>query len=184
MPEYAEDVFGVVVASIGGNDVIHMYGRAPAREGAMYGATLQQAEPWIGNFETRLNEILDAIGAQFPGGHHVFLANIYDPTDGVGDISNAGLPEWPDGLEVLTAYNDVIVRTCERREDATLVDIHAEFLGHGIHARQFWQPHYDGEDSGYWYYDNLEDPNDRGYDAIRRLFLNEMAGVLPNLLEP
>jgi hypothetical protein len=27
----------------------------------------------------------------------------------------------------------------------------------------------------YWYATNLEDPNDRGYDAIRRLFLIEMA---------
>ncbi len=26
----------------------------------------------------------------------------------------------------------------------------------------------------YWYYTNLEDPNERGYDAIRRLFLLEM----------
>ncbi|MBC8117927.1 MAG: hypothetical protein H7062_26345 [Candidatus Saccharimonas sp.] len=43
----------------------------------------------------------------------------------------------------------------------------AEFLGHGIHCTH------------YWYWDNLEDPNDRGYDAIRRLFLIEMARILP-----
>ena len=30
----------------------------------------------------------------------------------------------------------------------------------------------------YWYFNNLEDSNDRGYDAIRRLFLNEMVKVL------
>jgi hypothetical protein len=30
----------------------------------------------------------------------------------------------------------------------------------------------------YWYYFNLEDPNDRGYDALRRLFLLQMAEVL------
>ena len=29
-----------------------------------------------------------------------------------------------------------------------------------------------------WYHVNLEDPNERGYDAIRRLFLIEMARVL------
>ncbi len=27
-------------------------------------------------------------------------------------------------------------------------------------------------DPYYWFYDNVEDPNDRGYDAIRRAFLN------------
>lgn len=173
---------GVIVATIGGNDVIHMYGRTPPREGAMYGATMEQSAPWVANFEERLNVILDGLGARFPGGHHIFLANIYDPTDGSGDIANAGLPRWPEGLDVLRAYNDVISRTAQARSDVTLVDIHREFLGHGIHCRQFWHPQYDSADPHYWYFDNLEDPNDRGYDAIRRLFLIEMARVLPDLL--
>ncbi len=37
---------------------------------------------------------------------------------------------------------------------------------------------YDRTDPHYWYQDNLEDPNDRGYDALRRLFLREIAGVM------
>lgn len=176
------DTFGIIVATIGGNDVIHMYGRTPPREGAMYGATLEQAQPWIANFEVRLNAILDGLGSRFPGGYHIFLANIYDPTDGSGDIANAGLPAWPEGLHVLAAYNAVIARTADRRADTTLVDIRSAFLGHGIHCRQFWHPHYDSADPHYWYFDNLEDPNDRGYDAIRRLFLTEMARVLPGRL--
>ncbi|HSG70702.1 MAG TPA: hypothetical protein VLA12_09830 [Planctomycetaceae bacterium] len=180
--DYGDDTFGVVVATIGGNDVIHMYGRTPPREGAMYGATLEQAKPWIENFEQRLNRILDAIAAKFPGGYHIFLANIYDPTDGIGDTFNAGLPAWPEGLDVLKAYNDVIERTCESRDDTTLIDIHTEFMGHGIHSRQFWRSFYHSDDPGYWYYDNLEDPNDRGYDAIRRVCLNEMSRVLPEKL--
>jgi hypothetical protein len=31
----------------GGNDLIHWYGATPPREGAMYGASLAQAQPWI-----------------------------------------------------------------------------------------------------------------------------------------
>ncbi len=34
--------------------------------------------------------------------------------------------------------------------------------------------HFDRHDPHYWFYFNLEDPNERGYDAIRRLFLLEM----------
>ncbi len=177
------EIFGVIVATIGGNDVIHMYGRTPPREGAMYGATIEQAQPWIANYETRLNTILDKLSHRFPGGCHIFLANIYDPTDGVGDAHNAGLPRWPEGSKVLVAYNDVINRIAEQRGDVTLIDIRSEFLGHGIHCRKFWHPDYDAEDPHYWYFDNLEDPNDRGYDAIRRLFLLEMAKVLPDLLK-
>ena len=38
-------VMGIVVMTTGGNDLIHWYGRGKPREGAMYGATLQQAQP-------------------------------------------------------------------------------------------------------------------------------------------
>lgn len=55
-------------------------------------------------------------------------------------------------------------------------------MGHGIHCRQFWHRHYDSTDPHYWDFDNLEDPNDRGYDAIRRPFLIETARGLPGRL--
>jgi hypothetical protein len=48
------------------------------------------------------------------------------------------------------------------------------FLGHGVHCRKFWGAHYRSADPHYWYAPNLEDPNDRGYDAIRRVFLSEI----------
>jgi len=178
-----DDTFGVVVMTIGGNDVIHDYGRSPPKEGAMYGATLEQAVPWIENFRARLDTIIDQLDAKFPGGCEFFIANIYDPTDGVGDAQNAGLPPWPDGLKIIAACNAVIAAAAEKRKDVTLINMHDLFLGHGIHCLKFWHPHYDSRDPRYWYWENLEDPNDRGYDALRRLFLIEMARVLPPLLE-
>ncbi|MGE5194824.1 MAG: GDSL-type esterase/lipase family protein [Deltaproteobacteria bacterium] len=178
-----EDTFGVIVLTIGGNDIIHDYGRDPPREGAMYGATLEQAIPWIESFRTRLDTIIDQIETKFPGGCEFFIANVYDPTDGVGDTENAGLPRWPDGLRILEMYNTIIAAAAEKRKNAELVDVHGLFLGHGIHCLKFWQPHYDARDPHYWYGENLEDPNDRGCDALRRLFLKEMTRVLPPLLE-
>lgn len=176
--------FGIVVLTIGGNDVIHLYGRAPPRECAMFGASFDEAQPWIANYEARLNVILDKIVQRFPGGCRIFLANIYDPTDGVGDIQNAGLPAWPDGLKLLTAYNEVIARVAVARPETVLVDMHGAFLGHGIHSLKFTNRHYHRNDPGYWYYDNLEDPNDRGYDALRRIFLIEMSRELPPVFKP
>jgi lysophospholipase L1-like esterase len=178
-----EDTFGVIVMTIGGNDIIHDYGRTPPKEGAMYGATLEEAIPWIENFRTRLDAMIDQIEAHFPGGCQFFVANIYDPTDGVGDAENAGLPRWPDGLRILGMYNTIIAAAAGERKNVELVDMHAQFLGHGIHCLKFWQAHYDSRDPHYWYGENLEDPNDRGYDALRRLFLAEMARVLPPRLE-
>lgn len=176
--------FGIVVMTTGGNDIIHNYGQTPPHEGAMYGATFEQAVPWIANFETRLGGILDVVTQHFSSGSAIFLANIYDPTDGIGDTVNAGLPCWPDGLRIHAAYNRVIADAAQHRRNVFLVDMRGEFLGHGIHSRQFWQAFYNSEDPGYWYFDNLEDPNDRGYDALRRLFLHEMSATLPIIFDP
>ena len=181
LPEHDRDTLGLVVMTTGGNDLIHSYGQRPPREGAMYGATLQQARPWIEAFEKRLNRMLDLIEERFPGGCHVFLADIYDPSDGVGDPPSAGLPPWPDCMAILAAYNEIIHRAAEKRPNVYVVPMHAAFLGHGVHAAQFWREHYRADDPYYWFGVNLEDPNIRGYDAIRRLFLNEMAEALAGL---
>lgn len=170
---------GLVVVTTGGNDLIHSYGRKPPQEGAMYGATMAQAQPWIAAFEQRLHQMIDRLEAAFPGGCQIFLADIYDPTDGVGDAQNAGLPPWPDGLAIHAAYNRILHECADQRASVHLVPMHQEFLGHGIHCRQFWRSFYRPEDPHYWYWVNLEDPNNRGYDAIRRLFLIEIAKQAP-----
>ena len=171
LPVQDSDLMGVVVLTTGGNDLIHWYGRSAPREGAMYGATWQQAQPWIAAFETRLHTMIDLLEEKFPGGCHIFLGNIYDPTDGVGDASSVFLPKWPDGLRIHAAYNQVIHRCAQQRESVHLIPIHATFLGHGSHCTQFWRAHYRRDDPHYWYFSNVEDPNDRGYDAVRRILL-------------
>lgn len=181
LPVAESNVLGLVVITTGGNDLIHNYGRTPPREQAMFGATWEQAQPWVKQFETRLAFILREIKSRFPGGCQIFLANIYDPTDGMGDIQRAGLPAWKDGLKILAAYNEIIRRGAEQDDQVHLVDLHSAFLGHGIHCTQFWAEHYRADDPHYWYHVNLEDPNERGYDAIRRLFLIEMTKVAPQL---
>lgn len=174
------NTLGIIVMTTGGNDLIHNYGRTLPNEHAMYGATLTQAKPWIENFDHRLEAMWEKISAAFPGGCQIFLADIFDPTDGVGDIQRVGLPAWKDGTEILKAYNKVLHLFAERHPQVHLIGMHDAFLGHGIHCTQFWAEHYHSGDAHYWYYDNLEDPNERGYDAIRRLFLIEMAKTLAN----
>jgi len=177
---FPADVRGIVVISTGGNDVIHDYGRSAPRDGAMYGCTVGQALRWRKALQGRLRGIIGEINARFPGGCEIFMANIYDPTDGVGDIEHAHLllPRWPDGLKVLALVNEVIAETCAAHPNVHLVDIHSAFLGHGIHCREKLHPYYRKNDPHYWYFKNLEDPNDRGYDAIRRVFLVEIARTM------
>jgi lysophospholipase L1-like esterase len=151
------ETFGLVVMTTGGNDIIHDYGRSPPHEGAMYGATLQQARPWIDNFEKRLTQLIGLLEQRFPGGCMIFLADIYDPSDGLGDAQNAGLPAWPDAMAVHQAYNDVIRRCAARHSSVHVVPMYDEFLGHGIHCTQPWRQHYRASDPHYWYAWNLED---------------------------
>ena len=148
----------------------------------MYGATLEEAEQWIKNFEDRLDRMISGIEQKFPGGCHTFLANIYDPSDDTGDTKSlfTGLPSWPDGLLLLRAYNDIIANCAAKNRNVYLVNIHDLFLGHGIHCKKFWLRHYRYNDPHYWYYMNIEDPSQRGYDAIRRAFLLEMIKVFVN----
>jgi len=175
------DVFGLVVMTSGGNDLIHWYGRSLPREGAMYGATRDLAQTWVTNFESRLEKVFKLIRDRFPGGCLIFIGDIYDPSDGLGDPESVFMPAWPDVLAIHADYNAAIRRAAARGEWVRVVPLHEVFLGHGVHCRQFWRTHYRSHDPHYWYAPNLEDPNDRGYDAIRRLFLNAMIQEIPSI---
>lgn len=174
LPTYEEETFGIVLMTSGGNDLIHSYGRSDPRECAMYGASLKSAEPWIESFDARLGTMFDNVCARFPGGCEIYIGDIYDPTDGVGDAPSIFLPDWPDGLAIHARYNEVIRKVAQERDNVHVVPLHETFLGHGSHCRQFWRSHYDADDPHYWFFTNIEDPNDRGYDAIRRVFLRSI----------
>lgn len=176
------EVFGVICITTGGIDLIHPYGRGTPKEGAMFGADYASAQPWIERFELRLGRMMEKLQERFPGGCAVFIATIYDPTDGEEDIENAGpifwLSPWPEGMRIFAGFNGAIARTAEKYDHVYLVDVHKVMLGHGIHCRDRDNAHYHPDDPTYWYYMNLEDPNRRGYDAIRRVFLNAIADAL------
>jgi lysophospholipase L1-like esterase len=122
------NTLGIVVITTGGNDLIHNYGRTPPREQAMYGATLDEAKPWINGFEQRIEFMIQQIESRFPGGCQIYLANIFDPTDGIGDTTRARLPEWKDAETILNAYNDVISRSAQKHSNVHVVDIHTAFF--------------------------------------------------------
>ncbi len=142
----------------------------------MYGASLEQAKPWVEAYEKRLGTLLDRIQAAFPGGCQVFLADIYDPTDGKGDLERAGLPSWREGPAVLEAYNQVIARVAAAHPNVHPIPMRDAFRGHGIHCT--WGMDYRTH-PGHWYAPNFEDPNDQGYEALQRLFLGEIAKYTP-----
>ena len=182
-----ESVFGIVAVSTGGIDLIHDYGASPPRDEALYGATWEQGKELAGRFRARLEQLLDDVTRRFPGGCEIFVATIFDPTDGVGDIEKADpllrlvkpLPPWPDGLKIHGAFNDHIRAAAGARRNVHVIDVHQLLLGHGLHAADKANAHYHPDDPTTWLYFNVEDPNQRGYDAIRRAFLLGILDTVP-----
>jgi len=98
----------------------------------------------------------------------VLLATVVDPTDGVGDLLAPGQP-LNRGLDVLGRVNEAVREVAAEAEGTRLIDLHAAFLGHGSHATDPGNPHYHPSNPTAWLGD-LVAPNDRGADAIRRLW--------------
>ena len=195
IPPQPKEVLGLVFLTTGGIDLIHNYGKTAPKDEAIYGATYAQGVAYAKKFRQRLELLLDGIRAKFAGKCHIFLANIYDPTDGVGDVESVHpllrlvqkLPPWPDGLKLLALWNRHLREAAQARDYVHFVDIHTVMLGHGIHCRDKSNPHYHSQDPHYWYFFNLEDPNRRGYDAIRRMFLQKVTAVFyrqPDVTRP
>lgn len=175
-----------VVITLGGNDLIEPYGCSGSSDCAAFCSTAAQAAPWSDNYEARMIEFLNVFKQEIPGNVELFIATIYDPTDEVGDIENAditsggqtyNLPAWPDGPTILDMYNAKVANIATAT-GAHVVDMRSAMLGHGIHHDDPSNPYYDASDPTYWYCQNLEDPNDLGYHAIRQAFWNEIATTL------
>ena len=169
----------IVLTTLGGNDLIHDYSCDNPRECSAYCSTYADAATYAANYKARMKTFFEVFKTELPN-TDIFLANIYDPTDGVGDIENAPipLPPWPDGLQVLTLYNDTIAELAAEDDQVHLVDMHGAMFGHGMHHDDPANPGYDAEDPSYWYCYNLEDPNERGYHEIRTAFWDRITQVL------
>ena len=74
---------------------------------------------------------------------------------------------------ILQAYNKIISDCAAKYDYVHLINIHDIFLGHGLQCKKFWLKNYRYDDPHYWY-SIVENPDSRGYDAIRREFIKEM----------
>jgi lysophospholipase L1-like esterase len=140
----------VVTVTAGGNDLLSLIGAADraGREG-------------VARILDNLDAILRAVHARFPRALRL-VANVYDPTDGTGDLEGQRLR--PQEMRWLRDYNDGVAALCARRQ-ARLIDVHGHFAGHGRSApaaeRWYW--------SG-----SLIEPGLTGASELRRLWLSAL----------
>jgi lysophospholipase L1-like esterase len=114
------------------------------------------------NGELILGELRRLSGPDTP----IVVTTVYDPSDGTGDASSAGMPPWPDGLYALAALNEELRRLADRH-GAVVADVHGVFIGHGISAGDVTQPDPRPPNRELWYCGAIE-PNAWGAEAIAR----------------
>jgi lysophospholipase L1-like esterase len=138
---------GIVTLTAGGNDLLSLVGAADDKGAAGVERILRD-----------LHGILDAVGDRLPKAV-VLVANVYDPTDGTGDLEGQRLR--PQEMRWLRDYNAGVAGVCAARR-ARFVDVHAHFAGHGQSApvaeRWYWTG-------------SLIEPGVVGASEIRRLWL-------------
>lgn len=147
-----------VLVTIGGNDL------REATPSVVIGADQNPRAALVRNVSAALDELLRP--GRFGAGVEVrvYLATIYDSSDGQGGFRERGCPipvgkldtapffrRWNDDLRALAAARGV-----------TIVDLHQRFLGHGL-----------GTPSS-WYLPDCIHPNDAGHAEIARAFGDAM----------
>lgn len=154
----------VVTMTIGGNDVQ-----------AALGALLTSGDDT--KQRTDFQEFLDAAIAEltkpdrFGAGVKVsvYMANVYDPSDGTGNftIASSGkkcpgpLAYFPAGREtkpLLDPWSKIFTDVAAKYPGTTVVDLRAKYQGHGVASADSW------------FVADCIHPNAAGHDALRDLF--------------
>ncbi|MFI5915043.1 SGNH/GDSL hydrolase family protein [Dactylosporangium sp. NPDC051541] len=141
----------LITVTMGGNDLLTAIVESPDKVPAAVEAT-------AANYDTLLTS-LSATGAR------IVVSTVYDPTDGTGDLSWAGLPDIDEGLALLESMNTAI-RTAATRHGAAVADLHGAFLGHGAQAGDITTSDSHPANRELWLCGHIE-PNAWGAQAIR-----------------
>lgn len=153
----------IVVLTIGGNDL-----QSALIGGNPTGPLLDDAIDAIRAMAARFLDPDD-----FPDGTSLYLATVYDPSDGEAHVDGCflglTLPEFVSALDVWR----------ERYIEAgmelgfSVVDALGHYHGHGHNYENMDNPYYDAEDNTGWFSDCIH-PNTRGHHELRRLFYEAM----------
>jgi acyl-CoA thioesterase-1 len=148
----------LVTLTAGGNDLLRLIGATDRAGEAGVRAVLDKLDAILGIVRDRLPRAL------------ILVANVYDPTDGTGDLEGPRLHPaatiadgWLRAQEMrwLGDYNAGVERLCRQR-GARLIDLHRHFAGHGRSAPAARR----------WYWTgSLIEPGMAGANEIRRLWL-------------
>jgi lysophospholipase L1-like esterase len=169
LPEESRDLRTLVIITAGGNDVFKQV------QSKMEGATDAEIEAatveWVALMEEGLAWIKEP--GRFPSGVHVIFANVYEYTDGGGNLgacpgaSLFGFGTVDTGtIDELTrwAMGEYLRMATERGAD--MLFLREAFCGHGFNAQAGAGYCDRGANNAIWFDDTCIHPNAAGHGAI------------------
>jgi len=183
-PEGGSELRTLVVMTVGGNDMLAAAGTSDAQgptaaQAELTGdlALLDQALAWFkGGSDPASAHPEDS--TRFPNGVFVVMGNVYEFTDGTGDLDSCALasalgfggkqPKLVQGYGFVDeSYMQLAVRW---NVDLTLML--ENFCGHGFHAGEPGNLCYRGEDAETWFDASCIHPNPTGHAQLAQMFLD------------
>ena len=167
-----EDRRTLVVMTVGGNDM------SSVAQDSLDGASPEDAVTAVDGALELLREAVDWLvdPAHFPNGVFVVMANVYEFTDGTGDLPScpgAGLAgftqPWPDGRHAFLQMNEGIMRIAVET-GTDMIFLMESFCGHGFHAGEPDNECFRGQDAETWFDFTCIHPNPTGHEKIADLF--------------
>lgn len=156
----------LVIITSGGNDMVQL-----AFQKVTYAAARPSVDKFVGQLRTALAYLKDP--QRFPAGSHVIYANVYEFTDGTGQMDScefaalAGLKGvWLDGLQAY-AYMEMEYMRAAIEFGADMLFLEEMFCGHGHNAEDQSGPCFEvHETSELWIATDCIHPNREGHAAI------------------
>ena len=113
--------------------------------------------------------------ARFPDGTSIYVADVYDPSDGTGHVNGCFFDlTLPELITALDVWRDRYIELGTQMGFG-IVDMLGHFHGHGYEYATATNPYYDTDDPTLWFADCVH-PNDIGHDQIRQLFFEAIDG--------
>jgi len=178
-PENTRDLETLTIITMGGNDLSRI--AQDTGGGAKPGAAWDLAESAVDHMRESTEWLKDE--ANFPNGHHVVFANVYEFTDGTGLVEScaaAGLAGFEpldslgDALLVIGWMEDQYARIAQDT-GADFIFMFEEFMGRGFRNADPTAPGYRGPGGQNWFDLTCIHPTPTGHGAIADMFLATVA---------
>ncbi|MGH1340426.1 MAG: SGNH/GDSL hydrolase family protein [Nannocystales bacterium] len=178
-PENTRDLQTLTIITMGGNDLARI--AQDTGEGAKPGAAWDLAESAVDHMRESTEWLKDE--GNFPNGHHVVFANVYEFTDGTGLVEScaaAGLAGFEpldslgDALLVIGWIEDQYARIAQDT-GSDFIFMFEEFMGRGFLNADPTAPGYRGPGGQNWFDLTCIHPTPTGHGAIADMFLATVA---------